>query len=247
MSSKNMRHAFVTMGTIVAATVSFVMPTSGLAVQPEATPGPTYSCESVMMPAATPGPDAGSMTDGAMGSPMAGMEMETGIDLLYIDMMIPHHASIIAMSEAALPRLTDERLQEIAGNIIEAQSAEIEELRGLRQDLVGTMSMPIDEMPMDMMMDMMMGMMMELMPEMGSMADMAMQMDPVAQVNAICEAENPDLAFIELTVPHHEMAITASEAVLEQSTNDEVRAFAERVIADQQAEIETLQEIRREL
>lgn len=243
MSSKNMRHAFVTMGTIVAATVSFVMPTSGLAVQPEATSGPTYSCESVMMPAATPGPDAGSMTDGAMGSPMAGMEMETGIDLLYIDMMIPHHASIIAMSEAALPRLTDERLQEIAGNIIEAQSAEIEELRGLRQDLVGTMSMPMDEMPMDMMM----GMMMELMPGLGSMDEMAIQMDPVAQVKAICEAEDPDLAFIELTIPHHEMASTASEAVLEQSTNDEVRAFAERVIADQQAEIETLQEIRREL
>lgn len=243
MSSKNMRHAFVTMGTIVAATVSFVMPTSGLAVQPEATPGPTYSCESAMMPAATPGPNAGSMTDGAMGSPMAGMEMETGIDLLYIDMMIPHHASIIAMSEAALPRLTDERLQEIAGNIIEAQSAEIEELRGLRQELAGTMPMSMDEMPMDMMM----GMMMEMMPGMGSMDEMAMQMDPVVQVKAICEAEDADRAFIDLTIPHHEMAIAASEAVLEQSTNAEVRAFAERVIADQQAEIETLLEIRREL
>ncbi len=173
-------------------------------------------------------------------SPEAGMAMEMGIDLLYIDMMIPHHASIIALAEAALPRLADERLQGIAQNIADTQSAEIEELGGLRAELAGN-AMP---MPMD---DMAMGMMMETMPGMGSMEEMATQMDPVAQVTAFCEAEDYDLAFIELTIPHHEMAIAASEAVLDQSSNDELLAFAERVIADQQAEIDVLLDIRDEL
>ncbi|MDQ3412285.1 MAG: DUF305 domain-containing protein, partial [Chloroflexota bacterium] len=73
------------------------------------------------------------------------------------------------------------------------------------------------------------------------------QMDPAAQVTAFCEADNPDLAFIDLTIPHHESAIAASEAVVAQSIDDEILAFAERVIADQQAEIELLMEIRDEL
>lgn len=217
-------------------------PTPGHARRQMATPPAEYSCDAGMPSNATPTMGSGPGTAMDMASPMAGMPMEARLDRVYVEMMIPHHASIIAMAEAALPRLTDERLQEIAGNIISAQSAEIEELRGLRDALAGTTPMPMAEMPMDMMM----GMMMEMMPGMGSMDEMAMQMDPAAQVSAICEAENPDLAFIDLTIPHHEMAIAASEAVLEQSTNDEVRAFAERVIADQQAEIETLEEIRQE-
>lgn len=237
MILRNMRHALVALSTVVAATVSFARPAPGLALQPDATPASSYSCETVLATPATPSPDTGSMTDLAMGSPMA--EVEMGIDLLYIDMMIPHHGSIIAMAEAALPRLTDERLQAIARIIIDAQSAEIEELQGLRHELSeSAMPMPMDQQHM--------GRLMELMPEMGSMAEMAMQMDPVAQVRAICTADDADLAFIDLTIPHHEMAIIASEAVIDQSANAEVRAFAERVIADQQREIETLQDIREE-
>ncbi|MDQ3693774.1 MAG: DUF305 domain-containing protein [Chloroflexota bacterium] len=173
-------------------------------------------------------------------SPAGGMEMDMDIDVLYIDMMIPHHASIIALAEAALPTLTDERLQQIAQTIIDTQSAEIEELGNLRAERAGS-AMP---MPMD---DTSIGMMMETMPGMGSMEEMATQMDPAAQVTAFCEADNPDLAFIDLTVPHHESAIAASEAVLDQSRDDELRAFAERVIADQQAEIEVLMQVKDEL
>lgn len=236
MSSSKMRAALGAASTVVAVAIALAIPAPGSALRQEATPAASYSCETIMQ-VATPAASHGSMHEMGDASPMA--EMEMGIDLVYIDMMIPHHASIIALSEAALPRLTDERLQAIAEKIIDAQGAEIEELHDLREALFGsTTPMPMDQAQMAMMMDMM--------PGMGSMEGMTAQMDPVVQVQAFCAAENPDLAFIDLTIPHHETAIAASESVLEQSTNDEVRAFAERVIADQQAEIETLQEIRRE-
>jgi uncharacterized protein (DUF305 family) len=61
---------------------------------------------------------------------------------------------------------------------------------------------------------------------MGSMEDMAFQMDAVAQVAAICVAEDADLAFIDLTIPHHEMAIVASETAVDQAANQEVRDLA---------------------
>ncbi|MBA2518488.1 MAG: DUF305 domain-containing protein [Chloroflexia bacterium] len=225
---------------VMAITTTLAIPAARFALGQEATPS-TYSCDALPAGAAsTPALDQGMMDETETASPAAGMEMDMDIDVLYIDMMIPHHASIIALADAALPRLTDERLQQIAQAIIDIQTAEIEELGNLRAEIAGS-AMP---MPMD---DTSMGMMMEMMPGMGSMEEMATQMDPAAQVTAFCEADNPDLAFIDLTIPHHESAIAASEAVVAQSIDDEILAFAERVIADQQAEIELLMEIRDEL
>jgi uncharacterized protein (DUF305 family) len=215
---------------------------SGVAAQ-EATPTMTYSCETAM----TASPMA-SMEGMTMGTPAAGDDHDMAgasveFDQLYIDMMMPHHQSVIALAQAAGDRLTDERLQSIAANIITAQQAEIAELRGYREQWYGS----LEPMPMDEGMMGIMGMMMEIMPGMGDMASMQMQMDPVALVSTFCGAEDPDLAFIDLTIPHHEMAVMASEAALEQATHDEIRTIAERVIQDQQREIDELSAIRQEL
>ena len=207
----------------------------------DGTPVATDSCDDATpvagMHMGTPmgGMDHGGMS---MGTPMAGMAME--LDQLYIDMMIPHHASIVAMAQVSFDRLQDERLVEIARTIVDNQTAEIEELRGYRERFYGS----AEPMPMD---DQMMGMMTEMMPGMGPMDQMAMQMDPAAQVAAICGAEDADLAFIDLTIPHHEMAIAASEAALDRATHEEIRAFAGRVIEDQRREIDELRAIREEL
>ena len=222
------------------------------AARQDATPAITYSCDDATPAAASSMMDHGSMgtpmaemdhagmdMGSPMASPMAGMNVE--FDQMYIDMMIPHHASIIAMAQAALDRLEDERLREIARRIVETQSSEIDELRGYREDFYGDP----EPVPMD---ESMMGMMQEMMPGMpGSMDDMARQMDPAAQVAAICAAENPDLAFIDMTIVHHESAIAASEAALHRATHDEIRAFAERVIEDQRREIDELTAIRGDL
>jgi uncharacterized protein (DUF305 family) len=218
------------------------------AAQPPATPPASPDCEAITGSpiSGTPGAMMGSMATEDMpmaeGTPMAGMDhMAMELDQMDIDMMIPHHASIIAMAEAALPRLTDARLREMAQAIVATQQPEIEELRGLRQMFYGGAEpMPMDEAMMTAMGQMMPGMS-------GTMAEMAFQMNAPAQVEAICAAVNADLAFIDLTIPHHRMAIESSEIVLEQSERDEIREFARRVIAAQQAEIDALTEIREEL
>ncbi len=101
----------------------------------ESTPEQAYSCSDVAM-LATP---SGSMDGMNMGTPMveATAAEEVEIDQLYIDMMIPHHLSITAMAEAALPQLEDDRLQEMARSIIDAQVAEVAELRDLRERFMG--------------------------------------------------------------------------------------------------------------
>lgn len=203
----------------------------------DATPSAPASCAAAT-PAAAPAMDHGSMTGMEIATP--GMEMDIEFDQLYIDMMLPHHGSIVAMAQAALPRLQDERLREIAQTIIATQSDEQEELRSYRAQLYGSaVPAPMDAHTMDMMMT--------AMPGMGSMDEMMFQMDATAQVAAICAAEATDLGFIDLAIPHHEMAITASVTALEQSTHPEIRGFAQRVIDAQSAEIEELSAIRAEL
>ncbi len=219
-----------------------LMPLSGpLVLAQDATPAPMASCEDAASSTAmgTPGAKMGDMD---MGTPMAGMDpMAMELDQMYIDMMIPHHASIIAMAQAALPRLEDPRLQAMAEAIIAAQGPEIEELRGYRETLYGG----AEPMPMD---ENMMAAMDQMMPGMtSSMEEMAFQMDATAQVAAVCAADDADLAFIDLTIPHHQMAIEASEAVLDQATHPEIQDFAQKVIDAQQREIDELTAIRGEL
>jgi uncharacterized protein (DUF305 family) len=236
-----------TLVSAAAAVVLIAVPTLGnvRGFAQAATPTPAYTCENVRSagmpgtPGAMPHDMAGTMMDG---TPMAGMDhsmME--LDQMYIDMMIPHHESIVAMAQAARPRLTDPRLREIADAIVAAQTAEIEELRGYRDQVYGDRNpMPMDAGMMDAMA--------EMMPTMsGSMADMAFQMDAAAQVAAICAAADPDLAFIDLTIPHHRMAIESSAPVAAGATHQEVRDFARRVIEDQQREIDELEAIRIDL
>ena len=193
--------------------------------------------------AGTPVSGMASMGHEGHGDATPAMDMQMGqveFDQLYIDMMLPHHGSIVALAAVALPLLTDARLQEMAQTIIETQTAEQGELQALRTEWYGS-SEPA---PMD---DAMMAMMMEAMPGTGTAGEMMRLMDAGALIGAFCAADNPDLAFIDQTIPHHEMAIVASESALERAVHPEIANIAKEVIDTQQAEIDELELIRAEL
>jgi uncharacterized protein (DUF305 family) len=206
--------------------LAFVPVGSGAAQ--DATPTPA-SCEDVMPMASTP------MADHAMGDMEMGEMVD--FDLAYIDMMIPHHQSIIALAQVATFELNDPRLVEVAGAIIDTQAEEIDELMAFRDEWYPD-SAPVS---MDMMMMAMPGMDMSATPSMGQL------MDSEWIVMAFCAAEDMDLAFIKLTIPHHQMAIDASEDALELAVNQELVAVAEEVIEAQQEEIDLLMEIQAEI
>ncbi len=138
-------------------------------------------------------------------------------DLAYIDMMLPHHESIIALAEVALPELTDPRLVAMAENIIATQTAENEQMTQLRESWYPDAA------------EVTMAEMMAAMPSMGTdMAHMDEQMSAEWQVQTFCAADNKDLAFIEQAIPHHQMAIDVSEDALAQAVHPELKASRRR-------------------
>jgi uncharacterized protein (DUF305 family) len=189
------------------------------------------------VPMGTPGMTGhGDMTGTPGASPRAGM---IEFDLAYIDMMIPHHESVIALAEVAVDMLQDERLIAIAEAIIETQPAEIEELASLREEWYGSP----DPAPMS---DEIMAVSMGIQHGCGEQGHLQ-QMSAEWQVEQFERAEDKDLAFIDQVIPHHQMAIDTSEVSLVQAEHQEIRDIAERVIAQQQIEIDELEAIRADL
>ena len=196
----------------------------------QATPA-TYSCDSAGTPAATPvTPAMATMADAATPTSL-------DFDQTYIDMMLPHHASVIALAQAALPRLQNADLRTIALNIISSQQAERAELSGYREQFYGSATPA----PIDAVMDAMATSMPEAHDLM--MADMTM-MDSDALVAEFCARPDADLAFIDLVIPHHQAAIAASKTAVAQAMHPEIRQFAQGVIEAQQAEIDQMTTIR---
>jgi uncharacterized protein (DUF305 family) len=174
------------------------------------------------------------------GTPMAGMH-DVEFDQMYIDMMLPHHASIIALAEVAQPVLKDRRLQEMAKDIITTQTDEQVLMQDLREEWYGSR----DPEPLTPeMMNVTMG---HSSCDSMDMDNMMNVMDAEWQVETFLAADDPDLAFIEQTLLHHQMAIDSSEIALKQAIHPELKEIAQDVIDAQQREIDTLEMIRSEL
>lgn len=209
---------------IRSALVGLALLTVLAAAQVSAQSTPEVGCLAVATPAA--GTNHGDAHSGHSEPEAA------SFDQLYIDMMVPHHEAVIALAEVALPELTDPVLIEMASNIITAQTDENAQLSAWREAWFGESGVMKD--------DATMTQMLEAMP-VGTMDEMMFQMDPAAQMAAFCAADDPDRAFAEQVLAHHQMAVDASEIAVEQAGQPEIVAFAEQVIVDQQAEIDLLQ------
>lgn len=169
-------------------------------------------------------------------------ESDIPFDLAYIDSMIPHHASVVELSEAALDELEDERLIEIAQAVIDTQPAEMEQLMAFRDAWYP------DE-PEDVSDDRMHEMMMITMAAHESCGhdDHMYLMDGEWLVEEFNDAEDKDIHFIDLVIPHHEMAVRQSQVGIELAEHEELRQFCEEVVRVQSEEIELLKLVREEL
>jgi len=160
-------------------------------------------------------------------------QRDAPFDQRFIDMMVPHHEAAIAMAEIARARATRPELRALADEIIDAQSAEIDQLRAWRASWFGSPDTPpMEAMPM--------------LPgvRMGGELMIGDRMDLRDDVDQLRSAEPFDQAFIDAMVQHHLSAIDAARSALTRSSRDEILRLAEAIIEAQSREVEQLRQWR---
>ena len=147
-------------------------------------------------------------------------------DTTFAQMMIVHHEGTIEMANLAIDKAENPDVVALAERIAQAQGPEIEKMTAWLEAW-GEDVEPMDHGGMDMDgMDM----------------DGMSQEEMMTHLDGLAGAEF-DAAFLEGMIAHHEGAVKMAEAELADGENPEALALAEKIIADQQAEITEMQEM----
>ncbi|MFG1961257.1 DUF305 domain-containing protein [Nonomuraea sp. NPDC049028] len=145
-------------------------------------------------------------------------------DVMFAQMMIPHHQQAVEMAELAETRASDKEVKELAAKIKAAQDPEIQTMKGW---LTGW-GKPLPSGGMDQGMG-------HDMPGMMSAADMKKLED--AKGTAF------DKGFAELMIAHHNGAIDMARTEQSQGSNPEAKELAKAIENAQQTEVEQMKKI----
>ena len=148
------------------------------------------------------------------------------IDADFLFNMIPHHEGAILSSQKLLETTKNEKLIELANNIITEQNKEVTEFDELIKELnaKNTDYSNIDT------------------EALGN--DMQFIMDKMmADMSSIEITGDNDIDFIKGMIPHHQAAIDVSKKILEYTKDNKIKEIANRIIKAQEKEIEDMNEM----
>jgi len=158
---------------------------------------------------------------------MGGDGDQNAADIMFVEMMIPHHEQAVEMSELILAKDgVDPEVVALAEQIRAAQDPEIDLMEQWLDDW-GLPSMSGME-----------GM------DHGGMGGMAGMMsdEQMAELEAADGATGATL-FLELMIEHHVGAVEMADDVIDDGRDADVRVLAEQIIVSQTAEIATMREL----
>ena len=168
----------------------------------------------------TTGDDGGHMGDSSM---MDGDESADDLnmsDVMFVQMMIPHHEQAVEMAELAPAAGASPEVRELAATIAAAQGPEIEQMEAM-----------LDRWDVGQMMD----------HSGHQMAGMVSDAD-MDRLRAASGAAF-DRLFLELMIAHHEGAIDMAQDPLENGEDPELRRLLEAIVTAQTAEIAPMQQM----
>ncbi len=164
-------------------------------------------------------------------------------EVRFMEGMVDHHQMALDMAEDCLMKATTDTVRTLCQNVIDAQTLEIELMRGWLLEWYG-----IDYTPMAMSELMgLMGLGVDSGMDMGHgdhttnpATDMPLMMGMMSGFDRV-EGLDYDIAWLEAMVDHHDDAVHMSERVLRYAEHEDLRALAQQIIDDQMAEIESME------
>ena len=137
----------------------------------------------------------------------------TGADIMFLQMMIPHHQQAVDISILALKTSKDSELLALAKTIRDAQTSEIAQMKSWLEDAGAGLDMG------------------HSMDGMGGMLD-----DTELSALAAASGKNFDILWLKGMIGHHDGAIHMT-TMIRDASNKDIKAFGENVIKDQSAQI----------
>jgi uncharacterized protein (DUF305 family) len=144
-------------------------------------------------------------------------------DVAFAQMMAVHHSGAMSMAAVILGKEdVDPQVTELAQQIMDAQGPEIATMNGWLEEW---------------------GVADEPMSDMSGMDHSTMDLGPLEDA----AGEDASRMFLEDMIVHHQDAIDMSQTQVESGANDDAIALAEKIIEDQQAEIDLMEQMLSEL
>ncbi len=141
--------------------------------------------------------------------------MSGGIDRNFIEQMIPHHESAIAMAKLAQQKSTRPEIKSLADNIKTSQTDEISSMKQWYKDWYGTDVPTVTS---------------------GNIWRGQM-MNSQASTDSLSAANDFDKAFLAQMIDHHQMAVTMANMLNAGTARPEMKKLAKDIIAAQTKEI----------
>ncbi len=142
-------------------------------------------------------------------------------DRAFIDAMVPHHESAIAMAQAAKEAgLSQTDLVKVADDILATQQLEINQMKDWREEWFG--SSTIDPKGADAL----------------GLSESQMGMDHDA--DALMNSTAVDTDFAQMMITHHQGAIEMAKLAADNAEHDELKDLADEIISAQEREIDVM-------
>jgi uncharacterized protein (DUF305 family) len=150
-------------------------------------------------------------------------------DVMFAQMMIPHHQQAVDMSTMAAQQATDAKVKDLAARIKKAQEPEIQQMTSMLEAWGESTSM-------------------EDMPGMdhgdhGSASGEGM-MTPadMQRLEKVTGTEFHQM-WLQMMIKHHQGALTMAQAQIEQGSNADATTLARQIMDSQQTEIDEMQKM----
>ena len=223
--------------TALALASALTLTACGTGAQDENAGAEASATATSSAPAATPAATAtATPSTTATGSAEEVSAEHNDADIMFAQMMIPHHQQAVEMSEILLAKEgTPAKVLEFAQGVIDAQGPEIDRMNAM---LEAWGQQPVTDSGGMGTMDEMGGM---DHGEMGGMSGMMSQED----MTALEEAQGTEAArlYLEQMTAHHKGAVDMAKDEAKDGQNPQAVQLAEQVIADQEAEITEMQQM----
>lgn len=152
------------------------------------------------------------------------------IDAHFIEQMIPHHEDAITMAKLAQTKAQKPEVKQLAENIINSQSKEINQMKEWYKEWFGR-DLPTG------------GEVMNQHGMMGNNSGMHMGVrGDESDITRLEQAADFDTAFVEHMIPHHQMAVMMASMLKGGTQRPEMKKLADDIVTAQTAEIDQMRE-----